>query len=338
MFKKATKEQAKLRCAIFGASGSGKTYSALRIAKGLGNKIALIDSERASACKYSDRFNFDVAELESKNIESYVSYIKSAGQAKYDILIIDSLSHAWTELLQEVDSIAKAKFRGNTWSAWSEGTPKQRQLVDAILSFPGHIIATMRCKTEWTLETTSKGSTKPIRVALAPEQGKGIEYEFDLLLELSPEHIGNVIKDRTGKFQDKIIKLPDENFGQQLKDWLSEGADPDIKINGEQLAAFSEEFARREFDERKFMEYAKIETLRDIKLKDYIKLLTMLQSKPLKHAPQTSIDSVGIGIDELINSDNPEEIFETTPDVKKKEHQKALDTLKKLEAEKQGSK
>ena len=99
------------------------------------------------------------------------------------MLVTDSLSHPWHELLQEVDRLASAKYQGNTWSAWSEGTPKQRRLIDAILGFPGHVIATMRSKTEWSVESGKGGKTKPVRVGLAPEQGKGIEYEFDLLLE-----------------------------------------------------------------------------------------------------------------------------------------------------------
>ena len=183
-FTKATKEKAKLRLALFRPSGSGKTYTGLRMATGLGGKIALIDTERGSASKYADRFQFDVLELDEKDINTYCQAIVTAQIAGYDVLIIDSLTHAWHELLGEVDKLAATKFRGNTWSAWSEGTPKQRQLVDAILSFDGHIIATMRTKTEWLVETSDNGKMKPTRIGLAPQQGKGIEYEFDLLMEI----------------------------------------------------------------------------------------------------------------------------------------------------------
>ena len=225
-FKKATKEESKLRCAVFGPSGAGKTYTCLRIAKGMGGNIACIDTERGSASKYANRFEFDVCELEDRTIDGYEKAIKEAGEAGYAILIIDSMSHAWQELLGEIERIAKAKYRGNTWSAWSEGTPKQRQLVDAILDYPGHVLATMRSKTEWSIESGNNGKTKPVRVGMAPEQGKGIEYEFDLLLELSVDHIGNVLKDRTGEFQDKLIDCPGEEFGEQLVTWLADGEPP----------------------------------------------------------------------------------------------------------------
>ena len=221
-FKKATKAAAKLRAAFFGPSGAGKTFSALRVAAGLGGPIAVIDTERGSASKYSDRFAFDVLDLEDQSIEGYVSAIAMAAEGGYRVLVIDSLSHGWQDLTAEVEKLAKAKYRGNTWSAWSEGTPLQRRLVNAILGFPGHIIATMRSKTEWTT-VDSNGKKTPQRVGLAPEQGKGIEYEFDLLVEISVEHIGQVIKDRTGKFQDKLIDKPGEQFGQQLAAWLADG-------------------------------------------------------------------------------------------------------------------
>jgi len=229
-FQKAVKSKSKLRCALFGPSGSGKTFSALSIAKGIGGKVAVIDSERGSASKYADKFEFDVVDLEKKSIEEYVQFIAEAGQAGYSVLIIDSLTHAWQDLLEEVEKLANAKYRGNTWSAWSEGTPKQRALVNAILSCPCHIMATMRSKTEWQTTQDDRGKSRPVRVGLAPEQGKGIEYEFDMLLELSTEHIANVIKDRTGMFQDKLLTKPGMDFGKELVAWLNTGVDEAIAL------------------------------------------------------------------------------------------------------------
>lgn len=225
-FTPATKKQAKLRAAVFGPSGAGKTFTCLRVATGMGGRIAVIDTERGSASKYADRFTFDVLDLPDHDLDTYLGAIKAAGQAGYDVLIIDSLSHAWKELLTEIDQLAKAKYRGNTWSAWSEGTPKQNKLIDALLTYPGHVLATMRSKTEWTTEVDSKGKSTPRRVGLAPEQGKGIEYEFDLLLEISVEHLAQVIKDRTGKFQDKTLEKPGEEFGKSLMEWLLDGERP----------------------------------------------------------------------------------------------------------------
>jgi hypothetical protein len=223
-FTKATKTLAKLRLAIFGPSGAGKTFTALRLAKGIGGKVALIDTERGSASKYSDRFDFDTAILDDKTLMSYIDAIQAAAKAGYDILIIDSLTHGWRELIDEVEKLARTKFGGNSWAAWSEGTPKQRKFIDALLNYPGHVIATMRSKTEWTVSKDQNGKSTPVRLGLAPEEGKGIEYEFDLLMEMTVEHYATIIKDRTGRYQDKVLDRPGEEFGAEVAAWLQEGA------------------------------------------------------------------------------------------------------------------
>lgn len=224
MFKKATKKQAKLRLAISGPSGSGKTYTALRIATGLGLPIAVIDTEHRSASKYSDKFKFDVAEMnQDKSIDELMKLLKIAAEERYSVLIIDSLTHAWQTLLEEVDKIAAEKYRGNTWSAWSHGTPKLRRLMTALLEFPGHLIVTMRSKTEWTVERTPEGKSKPVKTGLAPEFGKGSEYEFDMLMEMNIEHIAHISKDRTNKYQDNHIDRPGESLGEELAEWLADG-------------------------------------------------------------------------------------------------------------------
>lgn len=244
MFQKATKKKSKLRLALFGPSGSGKTYTALSLATGIGGRIAMIDTEYGSASKYADRFDFDTAPALNPSIDELIGIME--GAREYDVLIIDSLSHPWQELLEEIDQLAKAKYRGNTWSAWSDGTPKQKRLVRSILGFPGHIIATMRSKTEWTT-VDRNGKKTPERVGLAPEQGKGIEYEFDMLMEISTDHIVNVIKDRTGKFQDKLVDKPGAKFGTEIAAWLNEGAEPEPTFDeiilelGNLMASWSDE-------------------------------------------------------------------------------------------------
>lgn len=145
-------------------------------------------------------------------------------------------------MLIQVDQLARAKYKGNSWAAWSERTPLQNKMVHTLLGFPGHIIATMRTKTEWTINMDKNGKSSPTRVGLAPEQGKGIEYEFDMLMEISPEHTINVIKDRTGKFQDRIIQNPDEAFGSEILDWLNEGEPQIVEKTKQDLIDFGKTF------------------------------------------------------------------------------------------------
>lgn len=238
--EKASREKTKLREAIFGPSGSGKTLSALLQAKGMldsglagEGRIAVIDTENRTASKYAGKLqlpggeitlDFDVINLKQPTIDNYI--LAMAACIESPILIIDSGSHAWDELLGEVDRLAHNKYRGNTHSAWSEGTPKQKKFINAIIRYPGHLIMTMRSKTEWLIEQQG-GKSKPVRIGMAPIQGKGIEYEFDILLELAPNHVATVIKDRAvGRFQDKLIEYPGQSFGRELIEWLNEGDDP----------------------------------------------------------------------------------------------------------------
>lgn len=233
VFERATKEKALLRAALYGVAGAGKTMTALRIAKGMvespfapsGARIALIDTEFRSASKYSDRFDFDTLNLTSPTVENAVLALEAASQAGYFVVIFDSITHVWHELLMEMDRLARAKYRGNTHSAWSEGTPKQKLFSRAINISRGHVIATMRERTLWEIEERD-GKKVPVRVGVGPEQGKGLEYEFDFLMSINSDHIGVVQKDRTGKFQDLIIERPDESFGGELLAWLNDGVEP----------------------------------------------------------------------------------------------------------------
>ena len=237
-FQEAERAQLYLRCALFGPSGSGKTMTALRMAKGIADKMgcgyAVIDTEARSASKYADRYKFVVDNLADKTIDGYIASMHEAQKAGYKIIVIDSLSHAWRELTEEVDRITARSATQNSFQAWGKVSPKQKALVEAILNFPGHIIATMRSKTEWCIGTGKGGKMSPEKVGLAPEQGKGIEYEFDMLVELNQQHQGIITKDRTGKFQDETIDKPGEEFGSALYDWLSIGTAEAGKV-GEQL-------------------------------------------------------------------------------------------------------
>jgi len=226
-FKKAERTKLYLRCALFGPSGSGKTMTALRIAKGISERMgvpyAVIDTEARSASKYADRFQFEVDDLEKKSVDNYIASMNEAAKAGYKVLVIDSLSHGWRELTEEVDRITQASTSKNSVLSWAKVNPKQKRFIDAILNYPGHIIVTMRSKTEWVIGEGKDGKTAPKMIGLAPEQGKGIEFEFDILLCVNQGHQATVTKDRTGKFQDETIDLPGEDFGIALYDWLTSG-------------------------------------------------------------------------------------------------------------------
>ena len=232
MFKTATKTKSKLRMAIIGPSGGGKTFSALRIGTALGSKVAVIDTERGSASKYSDLFKFDVAELQSHSPQDYIAAIQAAESAGYDVLIIDSLSHAWTGkdgALEQVDKAAKRSQSHNTYMAWRDVTPLHNRLVDAMLQSNCHIIATMRAKTEYVLEQNAKGHQVPRKVGLAPIQRDGMEYEFDVTADITADHELLISKTRCSSLDGKVFSKPGEDVAGLLKAWLSDGAEAEVK-------------------------------------------------------------------------------------------------------------
>lgn len=235
-FTKAERKKSKLRLALAGPSGSGKTYGALLVAKGLGGKIAVIDTEKGSASLYSDLVDFDVLELEPPYSPSnYVAAVKLAEKCGYDVVIIDSITHEWTGsggCLEMNEETAKAKYRGNTWSAWSDTKAKHRVFIDALLSCQAHIIVTMRSKTE-TAQVEVNGKKQVQKLGMKSEQNDGIEYEFTTVLDLI--HDGNFAlpsKDRTGLFAPDCnpFKLS-EDVGRKLAEWLDSGKNPQDELN-----------------------------------------------------------------------------------------------------------
>lgn len=231
-FVKAVKHESKIRLALAGPSGSGKTYTALTLATALadGQPIAVIDTERGSASKYSDLFDFDADELDTYHPDKFIAGIKEAEQAGYAVLVIDSLSHAWNGqggLLEIVESIAKRSKSGNTFNAWGEATPIQNRLIDAITRSKMHIICTMRSKQEYVIENVN-GKNVPRKVGMAPVQRGDMEYEFDIFAELDYENTMIVQKSRCPALSGEVIAKPDARVAEVIKDWLK-GAPMPIK-------------------------------------------------------------------------------------------------------------
>ena len=225
-FKKATKAAAKLRLGLIGPAGSGKTMTALRVARGLGGRVAVIDTERGSASLYSGEngLDFDVLELESYEAEKFIQAIAQAEAAGYDVLIIDSLSHAWAGkggILEFVDQAAK-RSGGGSFSGWRDATPRHNQLVDAILGAKLHVICTLRSKVEHVIEQVN-GRTQVRKVGLQPVQRDGLEYEFTVVADVTQDHELIITKTRAAWLKDKIIREAGEDLGRQLAAWLADG-------------------------------------------------------------------------------------------------------------------
>lgn len=233
MFRPATRRQSRLRMTIDGPAGSGKTYTGLRFAHGLarGGRIALIDTERGSASKYAGEspdgqaWQFDVLEMSSFSPERYTEAIQTAGRLGYNVLVIDSLSHAWEGKDGALET--KDKVGGyNQFTAWRMVTPMHNRMIDAILQSPCHVITTMRSRMEYVQELDEKGRVTAVRrVGMAPVQRPGMEYEFDIVADMDWAHILTVSKSRCSAVADLRVERPGLGFVEMLLEWLESGTE-----------------------------------------------------------------------------------------------------------------
>lgn len=235
-FTPAVRRKARARLALQGPAGSGKTYTALRIAAAWGGTVGLLDTEHESALKYAapagvpggpGRWDFLHQPMRAFSPDALLRAIADATEAHIDTLIIDSFTHFWSGpegLLEQVEKASK-KTGGNSFGGWKEIRPVERRVLDALLNFPGHLILTMRSKTEYAIEEDARGRKVPRKVGLKADQREGIDYEMDIVMELDLDRVGTVTKSRCSELAEAVIPKPGEDFASAVLKWLEEGDD-----------------------------------------------------------------------------------------------------------------
>jgi hypothetical protein len=240
-FKKVTRQKSKLRLALAGSSGSGKTLSALYMAYGITGdweKIALIDTEHGRAKFYADRSDLGTGSFLYQEMgapyspSKYMQMVKEGADAvgENGVVIVDSFSHAWDNEGGVLDIksqiVADSSNKKNDYTAWQDAGKIQNNLVNSILSANCHTIITLRTKMAYAMETNERGKTVPVKIGLAPVQRENLEYEFDIVLNITREHIAFASKDTTFLDQWKGVITPE--LGASLVQWLDNGVEPDV--------------------------------------------------------------------------------------------------------------
>jgi hypothetical protein len=263
-FAPATREQAKARIALEGPSGSGKTYTALTLGTAMADRVALIDTERGSASKYAlgsrgNGFTFDTLQMTKFDPRDLVGALAAAGQAGYGCVIVDSLSHFWMGqggMLELVDNIGRRSGSGGNWGGWKEAKPHERAMIDALLAYPGHVIVTMRTKSEWVVQENDRGKKEPKKIGLKAEQRDGIEFEFDLVGDMDQENTLVVTKSRCPDLSGAVINRPTSDLAVTVLEWLSDGVEaPDASVYVDSATGLTTVVAGREL-------YAEVERRR----------------------------------------------------------------------------
>jgi hypothetical protein len=212
-----------------------KTYSALLMAKGLiGNweKIAVIDTENGSASLYDHLGEFQALDLAAPfSPERYIEAITTCLNAGMECIIIDSSTHEWDGAggAKDInDKLAQIKYKGNTWAAWNETTPRHDAFVNSVLQCPVHIITCTRSK----METVMGEDKKVKKVGMKDMQRDGWEYELTVSLNLDRDtHMAIASKDRTELFEGKPHFLITEKTGELIRKWCEQGIDTGAKLS-----------------------------------------------------------------------------------------------------------
>jgi hypothetical protein len=232
--KKAERKKAKIRLGLSGASGFGKTYSALLIAKGLvgdWDKIALIDTEHGSGELYSDLGDYNVVSLEAPfSPERYIEAIKACEAGGMECIIIDSITHEWDGeggCLDIADKVTQASTSKNSYTAWAKVTPRHQKFLNTILQSKCHVITTVRRKQDYDM-VKNGNKTEVVKVGMKEVTREGYEYELTINLELLTDtHYVKASKDRTGLFMGKPEFIPTEETGVMIRKWCESGKEPE---------------------------------------------------------------------------------------------------------------
>lgn len=223
--KQSQRQQVRLRLGLSGASGFGKTKSALLLAFGMTedwSKIAVIDTENSSASLYSDLGNYKVLDLQAPySPERYIQAIELCEKSGITVIIIDSASHEWNGSGGCLEIHEKL---GGRFQDWSQVTPRHQAFINKILQSSCHVITTTRRKMDYSLDIGSNGKTKVVKHGTKEITRDGFEYELTINFELVNEnHLAKASKDRTGLFMNKPEFLITSQTGKMILDWCNAG-------------------------------------------------------------------------------------------------------------------
>ena len=192
---------------LAGPSWSGKTYSALRLATGIGGPVFFVDTEEGRGAHYRHKFDYQYIKMAPPfTYARYMLHIKAAIESGAGVVITDSISHGHEGeggYLQqhddEVDRMMKASSQSNpkrdAFNAvgWIKPARDKNDFVLALgrLALDVPLIFCFRAKEKIKLVKDSRGKTQIVDAGWQPITSAGIDFEMTLRLML-PANSGGV--------------------------------------------------------------------------------------------------------------------------------------------------
>lgn len=239
--KIAKRQKIKVPIMMTGASGSGKTASSLILAFGivermhpdlteeeLWEKVALIDSEHERALLYADStigethigqfLHLDL--VAPFSVERYRQAFKICKEAGVEVVVIDSLSHAWSGPGGILEVVSNA---GGSMRDWNDVKPLEQEFLKLVTENDLYVIGTTRSKQGYDFQKNDVGKTEVIKVGLKPDQKDTLEYEFAISFRIDQNHVANATKDNSNMFGEPFKITPET--GHKIFDWSDKGID-----------------------------------------------------------------------------------------------------------------
>lgn len=286
----AQREKLKIPIMLSGASGSGKTTSALLLAYGIVKKmfpdlednelwlkIGVIDTEKKRSNFLIDREfdgvkigHFNMVNITSEDkfsVDNYEKAFRLLLEVGCEVIIIDSISHNWEGpggMLETVESY------GGRFSDWNKVKPLDDRFRNLIMNDKVFVISTARVKQDYVMELNEKGKTAPRKVGLKIIQKDNLEYELAISFRVDQGSVSYAMKDNTGIFSTpKRLTVED---GEKIFDWSETGIDV-AKLEKERLAKEEEE---RQIMIKEIQELSNTDDIKEIIIRAESKLRNQL--------------------------------------------------------------
>lgn len=254
-FENAVREDVYIKIFLTGVSGSGKSFSALRLATGMADEIehikgkrppiVMFNTESSRGLYYANEFEYSVFPKKNQNLKQedfttqlYIDWINYTAEAvnKNDgvepILIIDSATPAWDSMK------AQQQKMGGAFRDWMRANPIWNEFKRSVVNSKAHIICCARSKTSWEIDTDDRGKKTIRKLGIGSDMRDGFDYEFTCCFMIDNQtHAASADKDNSHLFENRTVEKPlTEEDGENLIKWANSGSATKAKAVPEPVA------------------------------------------------------------------------------------------------------